>query len=150
MIGKHGKSLLMSQSMSGPDRIQDDEVMTICPQPPVSEVEESAIEVGHRFLGHVNLGGVEEVASSSTENDWQVPMKTTGRSVLFKVDTGANVTVIGQQHLPKFKVSQTDVRKRESRREDLPTNHYTVLDILRHIFLGVRKPHLKLFTYVSG
>ena len=84
---------------------------TICPQPPVSEVEESAIEVGHLFLGHVNLGGVEEVASSSTKNDWQVHMKTTGGSVLFKVDTGADVTVIGQQHLPKFKISQTDIRK---------------------------------------
>ena len=84
---------------------------SICPQPPVSEVEESAIEVGHLFLGHVNVGGVEEVASSSTENDWQVQMKTTGGSVLVKVDTGADVTVIGQQHLPKFKVSQTDIRK---------------------------------------
>ena len=84
---------------------------TICPQPPASEVEESAIEVGHHLLGHGNLSGVEGVASSSTESGWQVQMKTTRGVCAFKLDTGADVTVIGQQHLPKFKVSQTDVCK---------------------------------------
>ena len=38
-------------------------------------------------------------------------MKTTGGSVLFKVDTGADVTVIGQQHLPQFELSRADIRK---------------------------------------
>ena len=38
-------------------------------------------------------------------------MINTGGSVLFKVDTGADVTVIGQQHLPQFKLSRADVSK---------------------------------------
>eukprot|EP00794_Sanderia_malayensis_P002352 gene2352-2708_t len=36
-------------------------------------------------------------------------MKTTVGSILFKVDKGAEVTVIGQQHLPQFDVSRADI-----------------------------------------
>eukprot|EP00794_Sanderia_malayensis_P002412 gene2412-2781_t len=83
---------------------------SVCPQTSVSEVEKNALEVENLFLGRVDLASKEK-AKNATENDWQVQMKTTGGSILFKVDTGADVTVIGQQHLPQFDVSREDIHK---------------------------------------
>ncbi len=83
---------------------------SVCLQKSVSEVEESTLEVDNLFLGSVDLS-CEDEAKNETENDWQIQMKTTGGSLLFKVDTGADVTVVGQQHLPQFKLSRADVRK---------------------------------------
>ena len=82
---------------------------SVCPQTSVSTVEESTLEVDNLFIGSVDFN--EEDTKNETENDWQVQMKTTGGSVLFKVDTGADVTVIGQQHLPQFGLSRADIRK---------------------------------------
>ena len=82
---------------------------SVCPQTSVSEVEESTPEVDNLFIGSVDFN--EEETKNETENDWQVRMKTTGESELFKVDTGADVTVIGQQHLPQFELSRADICK---------------------------------------
>lgn len=60
---------------------------SVCPQKSVAEVEETAFEVDNLFLGSVDLDSEDE-AKNETQNDWQIQMKTTGGSVLFKVDTG--------------------------------------------------------------
>ena len=69
----------------------------VCPKKNISEVQTTdEVRVDTLFLGSVEEGDQQETTNHS---DWKITLRTKTGSIQFKIDTGADVTVIGNQHL---------------------------------------------------
>ena len=94
----------------------------VCTKIPKSESKSGGEDnrVGALFLGGVSAESCElsdesnskpTSVSSIAENDpWEIVMPTKKGSVTFKIDTGADVTVIGEQHLSNFDMTVADLK----------------------------------------
>lgn len=74
---------------------------------------QNAIDVSEdEYLGALFLGAVE-----TTNNDmsWEIEMPAISGNIHFKIDTGADVTIIGEEELEKLNMDVNDVKKTTKR-----------------------------------